>query len=239
MSGHSKWSKVKHQKATTDAVKSAAFTRASRAITVSVHEGGGIGDPNKNFRLRLAIEKAREVNMPKLNIERAIEKATADGGATFENILYEGYGPGGVAFLVEAATDNHQRTGANMKHAFEHGGGALAQPGAVSFQFQRCGVLVVEKNGKTYDELLNAALIDDVDDVVERDDMFEVYTSPTGVVLVKDALARGGWVVDNWEIIMKPMNVIHPDSAIVQKNEALLDALEVVDDVQHVFSNLE
>src|SRR3989338_10745888 len=150
MSGHSKWSKVKHQKATTDAVKSRAFTRASRAITVSVKEGGGIADPDKNFRLRLAIEQAKAVNMPKDTIERAIEKGSGAGAAAYENLLYEGYGPGGVAYLVEAATDNHQRTVSEVKHVFDHAGGTLAAPGAVSYQFRRSGVVLVSKIGYTF-----------------------------------------------------------------------------------------
>jgi YebC/PmpR family DNA-binding regulatory protein len=239
MSGHSKWSKVKHQKATTDAVKSQAFTKASRALTIAVHEGGGIADPDKNFRLRLAIEKAHDVNMPKENIERAIARAAAAGSAAFEQVLYEGYGPGGVAILVEAATDNHQRTSANIKHQFDRAGGSLASPGAVSFQFKRCGILVVEKNGKTYDAMLDAALVAGADDVIERTDMYEVYTQATAVVTVKEALTKAGWTVDNWEIIMKPIALLTPDAAIRERNEALISEFEILDDVQHVFSNLE
>ena len=137
MSGHSKWSKVKHQKATTDVAKGAAFTKASRAITIAVHEGGGMTDPNANFRLRLAIEKARSVNMPKDTIERAIAKAAGTGGETLEQVTYEGYGPAGVAFLVEAATDNRNRTVSVIKNIFERYGGTLTGPGAVSFLFTR------------------------------------------------------------------------------------------------------
>ena len=137
MSGHSKWSKVKHQKATTDVVKGAAFTKASRAITLAVREGGGIPDPEKNFRLRLAIEKARAVNMPKENIARAIDKATGGGAGDIEQVVYEGYGPGGVAFMIEAATDNRNRTVSVVKNMFERNGGTLAGPGAVSFLFTK------------------------------------------------------------------------------------------------------
>ncbi len=239
MSGHSKWSKVKHQKATTDAVKSAAFTRASRAITVAVHEGGGIADPNKNFHLRLAIEKAHDVNMPKENIERAIEKAAAAGGASYEQVMYEGYGPGGVAIIVEAATDNHQRTSANIKHQFDRGGGSLASPGAVSFQFARAGVLVVEKNGKSYDAILDAAVSSGADDIIERTDMFEVYTSAHTLMSVRENLMTAGWMVDNWELIMKPTAHITPTEDVRQKNETLISELEILEDVQQVFSNLE
>lgn len=239
MSGHSKWSKVKHQKATTDAVKSSAFTKASRAITVAVHEGGGIGNPEKNFHLRLAIEKSHDVNMPKENIERAIEKAMASGAASFEQIVYEGYGPGGVAILVEAATDNHQRTSANIKHVFDHAGGSIASPGAVSYLFKRCGILVVEKKDMTYDTLLADALDVNADDVIEKEDMFEVYTQAKTVTLVKTALVGKGCIVDNWEIIMLPLATMQPTDDTRGKNDTLISILEELDDVQHVFSNME
>ncbi|HLD25102.1 MAG TPA: YebC/PmpR family DNA-binding transcriptional regulator [Patescibacteria group bacterium] len=137
MSGHSKWSKVKHQKQTTDAAKAQAFTRASHALAISVKEGGGVTDPNKNSRLRLAIEQARAVNMPKDTIERAIRRASSAQGKDTQHILYEGYGPGGVAYIVETETDNHQRTGAALKHIFEHAGGTLASPGAVEYLFSK------------------------------------------------------------------------------------------------------
>ncbi len=137
MSGHSKWSKVKHQKATTDVVKGQAFTKASHAITIAVHEGAGTTNPDMNFRLRLAIEKAREVNMPKDTIERAIAKGKGEEGTGIETVLYEGYGPGGVGFLVEAATDNRQRTSSAIKNIFDQYGGSLAGSGAVSFLFDK------------------------------------------------------------------------------------------------------
>lgn len=239
MSGHSKWSKVKHQKATTDSVKSKAFTRASRAITVAVHEGGSIADPAKNFRLRLAIDKAHAVNMPRENIERAIAKATQTGAAMMEQVTYEGYGPGGVAMLVEAATDNRQRTSANVKHEFDRAGGALASPGAVSFQFVRRAVLVVEKAGKPYDAMLDSAIASGADDVIERTDMFEVYAKPHAIMTTKSLLERAGWIVDNWEVIMQTTAPTSYPQEIHDQNEALINALESLDDVQDVFSTLE
>lgn len=239
MSGHSKWSKVKHQKKTTDAVKSRAFTRASREITVAVHEGGGIADPDKNFRLRLAIEKARDVNMPKDTITRAITRATDPQGGSYEQVLYEGYGPGGIALIVEAATDNHMRTSANIKHQFDRFGGALSSPGSVMYQFVRCGVVVVEKQGKTYDALLSVAISFGADDVVECGDMFELYAASAKVESLKEQLAADGWIVDNWEIIMKPTIVAHPEEDVRQKNEALIRELETLDDVQRVYSTIE
>ncbi|MCX6793930.1 MAG: YebC/PmpR family DNA-binding transcriptional regulator [Candidatus Gottesmanbacteria bacterium] len=147
MSGHSKWSKVKHQKATTDVVKSFAFTKASHAITVAVKEGGGITDPVSNFHLRLAVEKAHAVNMPKENIERAIAKAAGEGAAAIEQIMYEGYGPGGVAILIHAATDKRQRTVSQIKNVLERAGGTLVSPGGVNFLFERRGTIIEPKQG--------------------------------------------------------------------------------------------
>lgn len=176
MSGHSKWSKVKHQKETTDAVKSQAFTRTSRALTVAVKEGGGVSDPNKNFRLRLAIDQARAVNMPKETIERAIERGVGGGSDPVESVTYEGYGPGGVAYLVYATTDNHQRTAALLKHTFEHEGGSLSAPHAVEYLFEKDANLIFRARypmpvsdliRRQNEELIRALrFLDDVQDVV-------------------------------------------------------------------------
>lgn len=239
MSGHSKWSKVKHQKATTDAVKSREFTRASRGITVAVREGGGLTDPDKNFRLRLAIELAKQVNMPKDNIERAIAKGAGAGATAFENLTYEGYGPGGVAYLVEAATDNHQRTAAEVKHAFDRAGGSLATPGAVSFQFQKNGVLLVAKSGILYDAILDLAIGAGADDVIERDDVYEVYTKHTELFAVKQAFEKASLVIEHASIIMRPLNSVSPAPDVRLKNEALVSALESLDDVQNVYTTME
>src|SRR3989344_921527 len=175
MSGHSKWSKVKHQKATTDVAKAQAFTKASRAITVSVREGGGITDPNLNFRLRLAIEKARDVNMPKNTIERAIEKGSGGQAGSLSQITYDCFGPQGVALLVETTTDNKMRTVSEVKNVLERGGGRLASPGSVAYLFKRWGILVIPKANVTYDTLLTDAIVAGAHDVIEREDMFEVY----------------------------------------------------------------
>lgn len=239
MSGHSKWSKVKHQKATTDAVKSQAFTRASRGLTVAVREGGGISDPDKNFHLRLAIEFARGVNMPKDTIERAIEKGVGAGEAAYETLVYEGYGPGGVAYLVEAATDNHQRTGGEMKHQFDRAGGALATPGAVTYQFRRNGVLLVPKSGRTYDDMLDMALRVGGDDVVERDDVYEMYTAGDMLDKVKKQLESLGVTIEVTEFIMRPSVTVSPDDRVREANEALISALESLDDVQKVYTTME
>lgn len=238
MSGHSKWSKVKHQKATTDAVKSSAFTKASRAVTVSVLEGGGVTDPNKNFKLRLAIEKAKSVNMPKENIERAIERAVSADAASLEQIVYEGYAAGGVAILIEAATDNHQRTSANIKHVLDRAGGSIASPGSVSYQFVRCGVVTVEKQQKPFDAMLEIAIAAGATDVEEADDLFEVYTKPSDITDVLSVLTKAGWVVENWEVIMKPTVPLAVDDAARQAIDGLVETLEELDDVQKVYSSM-
>ncbi len=238
MSGHSKWSKVKHQKATTDAVKSRAFTRASRAVTVAVKEGGGIMDPNKNFRLRLAIELARSVNMPKEKIERAIERGGGAEAANIQTIIYEGYGPGGVAYLVEVTTDNTNRTASLMKHQFDRAGGSITSPGAVNFLFMRNGVVLIQKDTVSLDALLDAAIMSGADDVVERDDVFEVYMKPDHFVSVKDALARQ-YTVTHADVVMRPSQLAHPNEENRAKNDQLISDLELLDDVQTVYTTMD
>jgi YebC/PmpR family DNA-binding regulatory protein len=233
MSGHSKWSKVKHQKATTDVVKSTAFTKATHAITIAVREGGGITDPDSNFHLRLAIERARAVNMPKENIERAIAKGSGEGASGIEQVLYEGYGPGGIAFLIEATTDNRQRTVSQVKNVLERAGGTLASPGAVAFQFMRKGIMTVPKTGLTFDTLLSGAIDAGAEDVVERVDLFEVYTNHADLFKVKKFLEEKGIVIDNAALIMHPTTTIHGDV------DNLVADLESLDDIQFVYTNAE
>ncbi len=237
MSGHSKWSKVKHQKATTDAVKSAAFTRASRGITVAVKEGGGITDPEKNFRLRLAIDLARAVNMPKDTIERAIDRAKGSDAGSLDTVTYEGYGPGGVAMLVEAATDNHQRTSAHVKHQFDRFGGSIASPGAVSYQFRRRGVLLIDKPGHTFDEIFEASLSAGADDVQETEDVYEVYTAPSDISAVRDRL-RGVFPVTHTALVMQPTQTVSVPEDTAAKISELIQELESSEDVSTVYSNM-
>lgn len=236
MSGHSKWSKVKHQKATTDVAKAAAFTKAARAITVAVREGGGIGDPDHNFHLRLAIEKARAVNMPKENIERAIEKGKGTGGGTYEQIAYEGYGPNGIALYIEAATDNRQRTASNVKQLLERAGGSLGGPGTVSYLFERVGVMTVPKGTRSADRIMELAINAGARDVEEADDVFEIYTVPEELLRVKNAM-EGDMPIENAMIVMKPKVFVDALSSGGKLNE-LVDALEALDDVMTVFTNV-
>lgn len=234
MSGHSKWSKVKHQKATTDVVKSAAFTKATHAITIAVKEGGGITDPNSNFHLRLAVEKARAVNMPKENIERAIAKAAGEGNVSLEQMMYEGYGPGGVAMVIEATTDNRQRTVSQVKNVLERAGGSLASPGSVLYMFEKRGVLTSPKT-VSFDAMLSAAVDAGADDVVERTDLFELYTAPTALFHVKKTLEEKGIAIDNSVLIMHPTATRAGEE---QKINSLVEALEELEDVQTVYTNL-
>lgn len=237
MSGHSKWSKVKHQKATTDVIKAASFTRASRAITIAVKEGGGITDPDTNFHLRLAIEKARNVNMPKENIERAIEKAKGADSEIIHQGAYEGYGPFGVAFYIETATDNINRTVSFLKQALEFAGGSMAGPGAVSYLFDRRGVLLVPKT-LPYDTIFGYALDLGAEDVVEQDDVYEIYTNPSDLFRVKKRLEEKQIQIETASLVMLPKNVIElpPDKQDII--DELISRIEEGDDVQHVFTNV-
>lgn len=238
MSGHSKWSKVKHQKATTDVVKSAAFTKATHAIMIAVKEGGGITDPDSNFHLRLAMEKARAVNMPKENIERAIAKAAGEGASAIEQIMYEGYAPGGVALMIEAATDNRQRTVSQIKNTLERAGGTLASPGAVAFQFQKRGVLTVPVANLPYDAILTAAADAGADDVVETSDVYEVYTGPTALFHVKKIMEEKGMRIDNAVLIMHPAMTVAVSVEQGAKIDDLIGELEDLEDVHTVYTNI-
>lgn len=237
MSGHSKWSKVKHQKATTDVVKAAAFTKASRAISVAVKEGGGVTDPNANFRLRLAIDKAHEVNMPKDTIERAIEKASGEGAVAFEKVAYEGYGPGGVAILIEGATDNRNRTTSQVKNVLERNGGSLAGPGAVQFQFTKNGVLLVSRGTATLDAMIEAGLEAGAQDVREAEDVFEVYTEPTALYDVKQKLTALGFTIETAQLVMNPLVPLSLSDGQQEELDMLIEQLESLDDVQKVYTN--
>ncbi|KKW10765.1 MAG: transcriptional regulator [Microgenomates group bacterium GW2011_GWC1_49_7] len=238
MSGHSKWSKVKHQKATTDVVKSAAFTKAAHAITIAVREGGGISDPNMNFHLRLAVERARAVNMPKENIQRAMARAAGEGAAAIAQVQYEAYGPGGVAFLIEAATDNRQRSVSQVKNVLERAGGTLASPGAVSFQFRRRGVLTVPRAGQSLDAVLSAAIEGGADDVAETEDFYEVYTADRALFSVKKKLEEQRIPIDNAVLIMYPTTTVVLDKEKRETTEKLVGELSQLEDVQTVYTNV-
>lgn len=236
MSGHSKWSKVKHQKASTDAVKGLVFTKASHAITIAVRTGAGVTDPAMNFHLRLAIEKARAVNMPKENIARAIERGKGDDGNRSETIVYEAYGLGGVGLLIETATENRMRTVSTIKNLLDRYGGSIASPGAVQYMFVRRGLLGIAKD-VPFDTVLEAAVSAGADDVVEREDIFEVFTNDTMVFDVKEKLENQHVPVQFARIIMNPKNTVPIAKKLQEKLEELVEKLESLDDVHEVYTN--
>jgi YebC/PmpR family DNA-binding regulatory protein len=238
MSGHSKWATIKRKKGAIDAKRGKIFTKIIREIATAARLGGG--DPNGNPRLRLVIEKARAVNMPKDNIERAIKKgAGGDEGASFEQVTYEGYGPGGVAVLVEALTDNRNRTVGEVRHAFTKHGGNLGQSGSVSHLFTRTGLLEFDRAGVDGDALLEAGLEVGADDVVESESSVEVVCDPKTFERVRDALAQKGFQAANAGISMRASTTVKLEGANAKSMLELAEALEDLDDVQEVFSNFD
>jgi YebC/PmpR family DNA-binding regulatory protein len=239
MSGHSKWSTIKRQKGTNDAKRGALFTKVSREISVAARQGGG--DPDANYRLRLAIEKARAVNMPADNIKRTIDKATGGGDADqFEEIVYEGYGPGGVAVLVEAATDNRNRTAAEVRSIFTKAGGQLAGSGAVAWQFEPRGLIAVAPDGHDADEVALAAIDAGADDVDTDDpEAIEIFTSPADLERVRKALEDAGVAIDSAESTMIAKQTVELDSAKARQALRLVEQLEDLDDVQRVTANFD
>jgi YebC/PmpR family DNA-binding regulatory protein len=239
MSGHSKWSTIKRQKGANDAKRGALFTKVAREISVAARLGGG--DPDANYRLRLAIEKARSVNMPADNIKRTIEKATGGGdGDQYEEIVYEGYGPGGVAVLVEAQTDNRNRTAAEVRSVFTKSGGQLAGSGAVAWQFEPRGLITVARNGKDADEVALTAIDAGAEDVdTEADDAIEIYTTPGELESVRSALEGAGVLVDSAESTMIAKQTVELDAAKARQALRLVELLEDLEDVSRVTANFD
>ncbi|MDX2417995.1 MAG: YebC/PmpR family DNA-binding transcriptional regulator [Xanthomonadales bacterium] len=238
MAGHSKWANIQHRKKAVDAKRGKIFTQINRVLSVAAREGGG--DPATNPALRLAIEKANAVNMPKDNIERAIKKATGDlDGVTYEALTYEGYAPNGVAVLVECLTDNRNRTVAEVRHAFSKFGGNMGTDGSVAYLFIKMGVLNFAP-GTSEEEVMEAALESGADDVVaEDDDSIEVITTPETYSDVKAALEAAGFTAENAEITMRASLEVELDVESGEKVLRLLEALEDLDDTQDVYSNAD
>jgi YebC/PmpR family DNA-binding regulatory protein len=239
MSGHSKWSTIKRQKGANDAKRGALFTKVTREISVAARQGGG--DPEANYRLRLAIEKARAVNMPADNIKRTIDKATGGGDADqFEEIVYEGYGPGGVAVLVEAATDNRNRTAAEVRSIFTKAGGQLAGSGAVAWQFEPRGLIAVAPDVKDADEVALAAIDAGAEDVDTDDpEAIEIFTSPGDLERIRAALEAAGVSIDSAESTMIAKQTVELDSTKARQALRLVEQLEDLDDVQRVTANFD
>ena len=238
MSGHSKWSSIKHKKGATDAKRGQLFTKLSRDITMAARDGGG--DPEMNARLRLAILKARESNMPNDNIERAVQRGTGGGEAdSLQEILYEGYGPGGTAVLVEAVTDNRNRTVAEVRNAFSRGGGNLAENGAVAWQFELRGLISVLAEGADTDELQLLAIESGALDVSEDDGVVEVVTEPAMLEAVREALSEAGVEIARAEIAQVPKTVVPLDESKAVQALRLLERLDELDDVARVYSNAD
>ncbi len=236
MAGHSKWANIKHKKAASDAKKGKIFTRLIREITVSSRMGGG--DPSMNPRLRLAIDKATDQNMPKDTIERAMKRGSgSQEGINYEEIRYEGYGINGAAVIVDCMTDNRTRTVADVRHAFSKYGGNLGTDGSVAFLFKHCGQLVFAP-GTDENKVMEAALDAGAEDVVSNDDgSIEVITAPNDFVATKDALAKAGLKPELAELTMKPSVEVTMQGENAQKMQKLLDAIESIDDVQEVHTN--
>jgi len=239
MSGHSKWSTIKRQKGANDAKRGQAFTKAGRLITIAAREGGG--NPDGNFKLRLAMEAARAINMPKENIERAIARgAGGDGSKPLEEAVYEGYGPAGIALLIEVVTDNKMRSAGELRSILDRAGGSLAGQGAVAFLFNSKGVIEVDATLKDADELLLNAADAGADDVEVEEGVALVYTKPEVVDKVKGALEQAGYSVKNSEISKEASTTVKiTDEGQAEKVLSLIEKLEDLDDVQKVYSNFD
>ncbi|HEY2321704.1 MAG TPA: YebC/PmpR family DNA-binding transcriptional regulator [Thermoanaerobaculia bacterium] len=239
MSGHNKWSTIKHKKGAADAKRGKVFTRILKEMTVAARMGGG--DPNGNPRLRAAVAEAKANNMPKDNIERAIKRGTGElEGATYEEITYEGYGPGGVAVIVEALTDNTNRTTPEIRHMFEKQGGNLGTPGSVRFQFDKKGYFAVEKSVVGEDKLMEIALEAGADDLQSDDpETYDVYTAPENFEAVRQALEKAGITTIEAKLGMIPQNYVTLDENKSKQVMRLLENLDDHDDVQNVWSNFD
>ncbi|HET6507425.1 MAG TPA: YebC/PmpR family DNA-binding transcriptional regulator [Baekduia sp.] len=238
MAGHSKWAGIKHKKAIVDARRGKLFTKLARAITVAAKEGGG--DVDGNPSLALAVQKAKDASMPKDNIERAIAKGTGSGADVdaLENVMYEGYGPGGVALLIEAVTDNRNRTGADVRHLLSKGGGSLGEPGSVAYNFDKKGVVAVDGERYGEDDLM-VAIDAGAEDISLDGDVFEIVTEPSDLTAVRAALDEAGIELQNAEVIQRPKALVPVDEDTAAKLLRLIDNLEDNDDVDAVHANFD
>ena len=238
MAGHSKWKQIKHYKAATDAKRGAHFTKLIREITMAAKLGGG--DPAGNPRLRTAIDIAKAASMPKENIERAVKKGTGElEGVEYQDVVYEGYGPGGVAIMIFTVTDNPTRTVADVRHRLSHGGGNLGAANSVSFMFDRMGQIAVDSAKYDEDTMMEQALDAGAEDFAREDERYVITTAPTSLHEVQTALEARGVVITESEIAHIPKNTVHVSGAPAASLLKLLEALEDLDDVQRVVANFE
>jgi YebC/PmpR family DNA-binding regulatory protein len=238
MAGHSKWASIKHKKAVVDARRGQQFTKLARAVTVAARDGGG--DPESNAALAQAVQKARDASMPKDNIERAIAKGTGEGSdaAAIESVLYEGYGPGGVALLVEALTDNRNRTSAEVRHTLTKHGGTLGEPGSVAYLFEKRGVIVVDAGRWSEDDLM-VAIDAGAEDISIDEDVYEIVAAPSALPAVRAALEAAGVEVESAEVVERPTSRVPVEEADAARLIRLIDALEENDDVNAVHANFD
>ena len=237
MSGHSKWSTIKRKKGAADAKRGALFGKLSRAISVAAREGGG--DPDMNPALGLAVQKAKEGNMPNDNIQRAIGTGAGADAEQFERITYEGYAPGGVAIMVEVLTDNRNRAASDVRYIFSKNGGKLGTSGSVSYLFERKGVILIPKSEVDENELMELALEAGAEDVEPMESDYRVVTAPEDFATVRESLKEAGVAFENAEITMQPQNSIDLDAGTAKQTLRLIDALEENDDVQEVYANFD
>ncbi|TME75535.1 MAG: YebC/PmpR family DNA-binding transcriptional regulator [Chloroflexi bacterium] len=238
MSGHSKWSQIKRQKGAADVKRGVVFTKMTREIMLAAREGGG--DPEANFRLRLALDRARAVNMPHANIQRAIDRATgADGGAALESIVYEGYAPGGVSVMVEAATDNRNRTASEIRAAFTRNGGKLGESGSVQWLFEQKGIIEIDAGKRSPDDVSLIAIDSGAEDVETDGSLVTAYTTPSSFEKVKAALEKAGIAVASAEISMRPTTTVRVEGDQARRVLRLVEELEELDDVQKVHANFD
>jgi YebC/PmpR family DNA-binding regulatory protein len=241
MSGHSKWATIKRKKGAADAKRSNEFAKLLRFVEVAAREGGS-GDPKANMTLASAIEKARAASVPTDNIERAIKRGTGEleGGARYEEVTYEGYGPGGVALYVETLTDNRNRTAQEVRHAFTRNHGNLGESGSTAWMFQRKGLIQIEKDAAPEEEaLLELALEAGADDLNDAESTWEITTDPTAFAAVRDAISAASVAMLSAELTMVPQNTVPVEGANARQVLALLEALEDLDDTQNVFANFD
>ena len=239
MSGHSKWAKINHKKEKTDSQRGKIFTKIGREISIAVKEGGP--DPASNSKLRDVIAKAKANNLPNDNIERSIKKASGEGGnINYEEITYEGYGPGGAAVIVESLTDNRNRTVSDVRHIFDKYGGSMGSSGCVMWMFDRKGVIAIDKaDGIDFDELMLQCLEAGAEDIIEQDEIFEVMTAPADFTAVREALEAAKLPILSAEIDMIPQNTVAIDGENAKKMNIILEKLEDLDDVQNVYNNAD